>query len=86
MNLYFSARFKKKRDTLPPALRAKLRERLLLFSKQPFDRMLTNHALQGKYNGYRSIDIAGDYRAVYEPLGKSGAYFITHGTHTELYG
>lgn len=34
---------------------------------------------------YRSINITGDYRAIYEV--KDGiAYFISVGTHHELYG
>ncbi|MBU6321416.1 MAG: type II toxin-antitoxin system mRNA interferase toxin, RelE/StbE family [Patescibacteria group bacterium] len=86
MRLYFSARFKKKRARLPHPLQAKLDERLTLFAREPFDPILNNHQLHGKYAGYRSIDIMGDYRAMYDPVGESGAHFILHGTHAELYG
>jgi addiction module RelE/StbE family toxin len=49
---------------------------------------LDNHPLKDPWNGCRSIDITGDYRAIYEELNKGDdviAYFITIGTHQELY-
>ena len=86
MILYFSTRFTKKQAKLPRPLQAKLRERLYLFADQPFAPILDNHPLHGKYVGYRSIDIAGNYRAIYEPIGDGAAHFIIRGTHPELYG
>ena len=40
------------------------KERILLFSKDPHNPQLDNHALRDKYQGYRSIDITADYRTI----------------------
>jgi mRNA-degrading endonuclease YafQ of YafQ-DinJ toxin-antitoxin module len=63
-------------------------ERVTIFEKNPFDPVLNNHALHDNYEGYRSINITNDYRAIYEevPSGdKTIAYFSLLGTHKELY-
>ena len=60
--------------------------RVLLFTKEPFHPLLDNHPLHGEFKGYRSINITGDYRAVYEPLEGDVALFKMLGTHSELYG
>ena len=36
-----------------------------LFRISPFDPVIKNHALKGNYNGYRSININWDVRALY---------------------
>ena len=41
------------------------KRRISLFKANPFEVTLSNHALKGKYLGYRSIDITGDVRALY---------------------
>jgi len=64
-------------------------EKLRLFSKNPTDLNLRNHALRKPYEGKRSIDITSDWRAIYEEVKdneeKPIAYFITLGTHKTLY-
>lgn len=65
-----------------------MRERIVIFSKNPNDLQLNNHELTKEWQGYRSIDIAADYRAVYkeETLEEDKvAHFVTLGTHDELY-
>jgi addiction module RelE/StbE family toxin len=46
---------------------------------------LRNHPLSGKYEGFRSIDVTEDWRALYrkEP---ERIIFVDIGTHTQLYG
>jgi len=64
-------------------------ERLRIFGKNPHDLGLRNHELHEEWEGYRSIDITNDYRAVYEEVQEGeeiNAYFIALGTHDELYG
>ena len=60
-------------------------DRIRLFSKDPFSPKLENHALTGKYQGYRSINITGDYRAVYKEISKQEVVFVILGTHAQLY-
>lgn len=69
-------------------IKKSVKERILLFSKNPHDPQLNNHPLQRKYTGYRSINITGDYRALYKEVeigDEKIAYFVLLGTHTELY-
>ncbi len=54
----------------------------------PSDPSLDNHPLKDPWIGCRSIDITADYRAIYEETNEGDeniAYFITIGTHQELY-
>lgn len=65
------------------------KECILLFEKNPHDLELNNHPLQREYDGFRSIDITVDYRAVYKEViqdEETYIYFISFGTHTQLYG
>ncbi len=60
----------------------------MLFLKNPLHDQLRNHALKGKWQGYRSINITGDWRAVYREY-KDGEetviLFKAIGTHSEIY-
>lgn len=69
-------------------IRKSFKERILLFSKDPYNPHLDNHALREKYQGYRSIDITADYRAIYKERHQGEeiiAYFTELGTHEQLY-
>lgn len=69
-------------------IRKSFRQRIVIFAKNPNDLQLNNHELTKKWQGYRSIDITADYRAVYkeETLGEDKvAYFVILGAHDELY-
>lgn len=47
---------------------------------------LHDHALKGKYQGYRSINITGDVRALYyEKQDGKIVLFAFIGTHSQLY-
>jgi addiction module RelE/StbE family toxin len=60
-------------------------ERLDLFKKNPHDKTLRDHALKGRYKGYRSIDIEGNLRALYYVKGDTIIIFGFIGTHSQLY-
>lgn len=69
-------------------VRKSFKEKIIIFSKNPDNPYLDNHQLHGKYQGYRSIDITADWRAVYEEINEEDeviAYFIAIGTHEQLY-
>ena len=61
------------------------KKRLELFVCDPFNPQLSNHALKGKYLGYRSIDITGDIRALYTVRGNTVLIFAFIGSHSQLY-
>jgi addiction module RelE/StbE family toxin len=63
----------------------KIDERIKLFTDEPFHPLLNNHALRGKYDGCRSINITGDYRAIYRLLDNDTVYFIEINNHSNLY-
>lgn len=61
------------------------KNRITIFNDNPFDFRLRNHALKGKYLGYRSIDITGDIRALYTVNGNIIVIFGFIGTHSQLH-
>ena len=78
---HFVKTFKKCSKKIQLAFRAKL----VIFLSDQFTAKLNNHALTDKYFGYRSINISGDWRAVFEQ-NNDEVYFVTLGTHSQLYG
>jgi addiction module RelE/StbE family toxin len=63
----------------------KFKERISLFIKDRNNSLLNNHSLGGIWDGCRSINITGDFRAVYEEINNDHFEFIAIGTHSELY-
>jgi len=84
MDVFLTKNFSKQYQKLPQRLQEKVEERLGLFSLNPFDTTLRNHALKGSRKGSWSINITGDYRALYT-VQDDTAIFIAIGTHAELY-
>lgn len=84
--LVFSTGFKKQYKKLPRKTQKRVDERLDLFAHDPHHGLLGNHVLTGEYKEYRSINISGDMRAIYEEIKDDVAYFIGVGTHHDLYG
>jgi addiction module RelE/StbE family toxin len=59
-----------------------------LFATNPMDLSLHNHPLRKEWVGHRSIAVTADWRAIYKEIheGKAHiAYFVTIGTHKQLY-
>ena len=86
MTLLYSQRFRKNYRKLLPKIREKFKERRNIFLADSFDSILDNHPLHGEYTGCRSINITGDYRAIFYREGADTARFIAIGTHHELFG
>lgn len=89
MNAVYDADFIKKLKKVDVRIRKAFKIKIILFSKNPQDPQLGNHELKDEYEGYKSIDITGDYRAIFKEtkIGKeTAAYFVSIGTHEELYG
>ena len=85
MIIVYHRHFKKSYKKLSPKVKEKLEERLRLFSKDEFDPILNNHALKGKYLGYRSINITGNMRAIFKRDSES-VIFVAIDSHGNLYG
>lgn len=89
MNIVYDPAFLEKLKKLDVRIQKKVKEKLLLFLKDPNDPQLDNRPLQREYQGCLSISITSDYRAIYKEVqigNKVVAYFIYLGTHKELYG
>ena len=86
MIIRFHGIFEKQIKKLASSNRIKLKEKLVIFIADEFNPVLNNHPLKGKYKGYRSINIAGDLRAVYKrDPNNNWAIFIAIGSHSKLY-
>ncbi len=85
MNISYSKNFIKQSKKLNQPIRYKVVSRIILFNENPLDYELNNHSLKGRYKLYRSINITGDYRALYLTNGDEVIFDII-GTHSQLYG
>jgi addiction module RelE/StbE family toxin len=85
MKVVFHKRFDKMAIKLPAKVKLKAVERITLFSRNPLDPKLRNHALNTPYNGSYSINITGNYRAIYYLIDDQTAMFTHIGTHSQLY-
>lgn len=89
MKVVYDPAFLEKLKKVDVRIRKRVKERIVLFSKNPEDPQLDNHPLQREYQGYISIDITSGWRAIYKEAtigDEVVAYFIFLGTHKELYG
>ncbi len=85
MRISFHRSFEKKYVKLTVQLKVKVKERNTLFEGSPFDPLLNNHALKGKFKGHRSINVTGDWRIVYRVVADDVALFVDIDTHSNLY-
>lgn len=85
MTVQFSKTFVKQLRKAPPKVKRAFRKRLELFLKDPYHPLLRHHPLTGKLQGYRSINITGDWRAIFRFLDRNTVFFNVLGTHSQLY-
>jgi len=84
MQITYKKTFEKRFKKLPEKVKNHFYSRLTLFMSSPFDGLLNNHQVDRAYPDCRSINITGDYRAIYYEQGRC-IYFILIGRHSELY-
>lgn len=84
MKIIYHKDFIKDFKKLPPKIKEKFKERQILLEKDEFDPILNNHALKGKWLGYRSINVTGDIRAIFKRDG-NGVLFVAIDKHSNLY-
>lgn len=85
MNIIFGNGFEKILNKLPQKIKNALEKRLDLFAKDSQARILNIHKLKGILKNYRSINITGDYRLIFEECSNNTIKLIDIGTHSELY-
>lgn len=84
----YSKEFDRRFKRCPLTIKEAFRLRLDLFLSDRNHPQLYDHPLIGKFKGYRSFNVTGDWRAVYrEEIVGNGRVFIllTLGTHSQLY-
>jgi len=86
MRILTHKRFEKAFKKMPPNLQTKFYEILETFQCNKTNQLLNNHVLIGKYLGYRSIDLTGDYRILFEEIDIETIKLVNIGTNPQLYG
>ncbi len=85
MTISYNKDFTKKFKKLSAPQKKKFKERQILFEIDEFNPILNNHALTGKYQGYISINVSGDLRAIFRRE-KDSVLFVALDKHSNLYG
>lgn len=85
MIIYLHKNFIRGYKKITKTQKNKFKERKNLFFQDEFNPILNNHALAGKYKGYRSINVTGDLRAVFKRT-ENEAIFVAIDSHSNLYG
>ena len=78
----FGRQYKK----LPREVQERVGERLALLIASERNPLLNDHKLNPPWEGYRSINITGDYRLVYKKLSPDIYFLRAVGTHHQLFG
>ncbi len=85
MKVRYSKKFVKQLAKQPEKIKHGFKLRLQLFEEDKYHPFLSNHALHGDLEGYYSINITGDVRAVYQILDGEIYLYDMIGTHSQLY-
>ncbi len=85
MQILFHKNFGKGYKKLSQKIQNKFKEKLKLFLTDPYSPALNNHALHGKWQDFRSINITGDIRAIYKPVNSQTIEFALIDSHSNLY-
>lgn len=85
MKIEFHRHFTKHYKNIPPKIRYQFEERLFIFEENPFHPLLNNHPLTGDRKGQWSINVTGDWRAIYVFKNEDTIVFIDIDTHSNLY-
>ena len=86
MQIEYSKKFIKEFKKCPSKVRIAFKNKLKTLTKNQFNPILNNHSLSGKLKEYKSININGDWRAIFQEIKKEDViYFVAIGTHSKLY-
>ncbi len=76
--------FEKSYARMDKSIKSAFKDRRNLLLIDSLHLLLNNHGLHGKWQGYRSINISGDIRAIYKMEGFI-CVFIEIGSHAQLF-
>jgi len=84
MVIIFHKSFYKDYGKLPNKIKDKFWIRLGLFKEDRNSKILNNDSVDKAFADCRSINVTGDYRAIFKEDGDV-VHFVNVGTHSELY-
>ncbi len=85
MEIKYSKKFLKQFQKSPSKVQKIFLDKQDIFSEDRNHPILRNHRLSGKFKNLRSINVTGDWRALYEEYNKEVIVFVLIGTHSQLY-
>jgi addiction module RelE/StbE family toxin len=86
MRVSFHKNFDRSYKKCSVKVQNQFKKRLKLFLENPYHVLLENHVLHGEWRNFRSINIAGDWRALYYYIDDDIVEFFIIDTHSNLYG
>lgn len=89
MRIDYSHHFLKCVARVPVSVQVALEKRVALFAVDRRHPILNVHPLHGHWRGFFSMNVTGDWRALYRNLGDGHVEWVEFtniGTHSELYG
>ena len=82
MKLLYWPKFKNQYKKLKPQIKIKVKEKLNLFSNNPYDTRLKTHKLTGRLDGFHAFSIDQSYRVIFKfNYDATEAEFHLIGTH-----
>ena len=86
MKLISTKRFEKSLRKLSSDQEERVQHALHLFTENPFNEALRNHALHGKWKRMRSISAGFDVRIIYQEKNNHAIVILVKaGTHNQVY-
>lgn len=85
MKIEFHRAFIKRRKRIAAKIARQFDERFRIFEGNSYHPLLNNHPLGGDRKGQWSINITGDWRAIYVFKNEDTVVFIDIDTHSNLY-
>jgi len=86
MRIVAHRKFDKQLAKLDSNITKQFKKRFDLFLVDQFHPLLNNHPLHPPFAGSRSINITGDYRAIFKQARDDLIIFTDIGTHHNLFG
>lgn len=86
MRVIFHKQFEKQYRKTSRRIRERFKERKNLLIENPTHSLLNTHQLSGSRYGQWSINVTGDWRAIFIYLDEGTIAFIDLDTHSNLYG
>lgn len=84
MVVTFHKSFYKDYEKIPKKIQDRFWNRVELFKEDKNHKTLNNHSVDKVFTKCRSINVTGDYRAIYKQIGNL-IIFINIGSHSKLY-